>query len=111
MKRIEMELDEALAEKWNAGEQRYRGNGEDLDGFVGDPFEELFDELLDAILYSRVLRTDSLIRRDRWQCAELFRMEGEFINMTGILQEMRRRAVSRADAAGSRDNLLGAVRD
>lgn len=48
-----MEFHEAVASKWESGRRKYRkGPG---DSFIGDPAEELYQELLDAYSYVEVL--------------------------------------------------------
>lgn len=46
---IDMDFDEALTAKWESGRRFHRKNDESE--FVGDPVEELFQELLDATSY------------------------------------------------------------
>lgn len=48
---LNLPIDEALIAKWESGRKHYR-DGDD-GGFVGDPVEELFQELLDSIQYTR----------------------------------------------------------
>jgi hypothetical protein len=53
VKLIDIELDRALSLKDHVGRQTYRPEG---GAFIGEPMPELFEELLDAIIYAREAR-------------------------------------------------------
>lgn len=55
---IDMDFDDALQAKWDAGLRTHRQSPEER--FCGDPVEELFQELLDATSYVRVLEEEGV---------------------------------------------------
>ena len=55
MKRyLDLDFEQALKEKWSDGVKTHRAKASPM-RFSGDPAEELFEELLDAIHYTRIL--------------------------------------------------------
>ncbi len=73
-----MDLDVALATKWEAGKLEHR-NGQK--GFQGDAVEELFQEMLDSINLTRVLES---------QGVELPGFRTTFKNIAATLQARER---------------------
>lgn len=80
---IDLDFEDALQEKFNAGRRKYRSNGS---GFIGDPLEELFCEMLDAYHYTVQLEQSGV---------ELPGMRTTFRNIAMMLQERRRELTRR----------------
>jgi hypothetical protein len=82
---IDLDLEDALSQKWIEGAKEHRKPGQI--GFQGDPFEELYQELLDSINLTAVVEQKG---------AELPGFHTTFRNMALTLQarekELRRRA-------------------
>lgn len=55
---IDMDFEDALQRKWESGLRKHRKAGQQA--FTGDPSEELFQELLDAIHYTQILEADGV---------------------------------------------------
>ena len=47
---FDIEIERLLQVRWDIGQTEYRSDGGD---FVGDPWEELYEELLDGVNYAR----------------------------------------------------------